>query len=52
MTRILLAAALTAAAFVTSAPANACTIDTCTYTKPVCDRVDCTHPVCFDLYCP
>lgn len=56
MTRILLAAALTAAAFVTSAPASACTLDSCGPTKPVCDAVHCAHPVCVEMrdiaYCP
>jgi hypothetical protein len=45
MTRLLLAgAALAAAAF--ASPALACTIDTCSYTQPVCN----THAVeCTDL---
>jgi len=45
MTRVLLAgAALAAAAF--ASPALACTIDTCSYTQPVCD----IHAVeCYDL---
>ena len=57
MTRFLLAGALVAGAFLTASPAaQACTIDTCPYLKPVCDRVDCAHPICFETpeisYCP
>jgi hypothetical protein len=43
--RYLLAAAAATAALL-AAPANACTIDTCSYTQPVCN----THAVdCGDL---
>lgn len=44
MTRLLVAASVASAAF--AAPALACTIDTCSYTQPVCN----THAVdCSDL---
>ena len=56
MSRFLLAGALVAGAFLTSAPAHACELQYCSWAKPVCDRVDCAHPVCFETpevsYCP
>jgi hypothetical protein len=41
MRRLVLIGALVAGAFVLGSPANACTIDTCWFTQPVCSRVDC-----------
>lgn len=48
MTRILLAAALAAGALLTTSPASACELQYCSWAKPVCDRIDCAHPVCFE----
>ena len=41
MRRLVLIGALVAGAFALGSPANACTIDTCWFTQPVCSRVNC-----------
>lgn len=44
----LLAAAAVAASFAVAAPAaNACTLETCWFTQPVCSRVNCDIRVCY-----
>jgi hypothetical protein len=48
MTRFLLAGALAAGALFAATPAHACTLDTCPWAQPVCERIDCRHPVCFE----
>ncbi len=46
MTKLLVAAAFAVTLSGAAPAAQACTLDTCWFTAPVCARADCHHEIC------